>query len=82
MIMYSVDPNQLIQMIKNGANPQQLMLNVLENQMRGTPTGDNLINMIKQGRTSEIEQFARNFSKQNGKDFDTEFNNFKRMLGI
>lgn len=80
--MYSVDPNQLIQMIKNGANPQQLMLNVLENQMRGTPTGDNLINMIKQGRTSEIEQFARNFSKQNGKDFDTEFNNFKRMLGI
>lgn len=80
--MYSVDPNQLIQMIKNGANPQQLMLNVLENQMRGTPTGDNLINMIKQGRTSEIEQFARNFSKQNGKDFDTEFNNFKKMLGI
>lgn len=80
--MYSVDPNQLIQMIKNGANPQQLMLNVLENQMRGTPTGDNLINMIRQGRTSEIEQFARNFSKQNGKDFDTEFNNFKRMLGI
>ena len=80
--MYSVDPNQLIQMIKNGANPQQLMLNVLENQMRGTSTGDNLINMIKQGRTSEIEQFARNFSKQNGKDFDTEFNNFKRMLGI
>lgn len=82
MIMYSVDPNQLIQMIKNGANPQQLMLNVLENQMRGTPTGDNLINMIRQGRTSEIEQFARNFSKQNGKDFDTEFNNFKKMLGI
>ena len=80
--MYQVNPNDLIRMIKNGANPQQLMLNILEEQMRGTPIGDNLINMIKEGRTSEIEQFARNFSKQNGKDFDKEFENFKKMLGI
>ena len=28
--MYNVDPNQLVKMIKNGANPQQLMLNILE----------------------------------------------------
>lgn len=80
--MYNVDPNQLVRMIKNGANPQQLMLNILETQMKGTPIGDNLINMIKEGRTADIEQFARNFSKQNGKDFDKEFKEFKKMLGI
>jgi hypothetical protein len=27
---YQVDPNQLIQMIKQGQNPQQLMIYVLE----------------------------------------------------
>lgn len=80
--MYNVDPNQLVKMIKNGANPQQLMLNILETQMKGTPIGDNLIIMVKEGRTADIEQFARNFSKQNGKDFDKEFKEFKKMLGI
>ena len=50
--------------------------------MKGTPIGDNLINMVKEGRTADIEQFARNFSKQNGKDFDKEFKEFKKMLGI
>jgi hypothetical protein len=28
--MYNVDPNRLIQMIRQGQNPQQLMLSVLE----------------------------------------------------
>jgi hypothetical protein len=27
---YQVDPTQLVQMIKNGQNPQQLMLYILE----------------------------------------------------
>jgi hypothetical protein len=28
--MYNVDPNRLIQMIRQGQNPQQLMLSILE----------------------------------------------------
>ena len=32
---YNVNPVQLIQMIKGGTNPQQLMINILEQQMRG-----------------------------------------------
>jgi hypothetical protein len=39
------NPMVLIQMIRNGANPQQLMLEVLQSKFKGTPLGDNLINL-------------------------------------
>lgn len=53
-------PIDLISSIKNGANPQQLVMQVLESRMRGTPLGDNLINLAKENNTKEIERFARN----------------------
>jgi hypothetical protein len=31
--MYNVDPMQIIWAIKNGQNPQQLMLNIMKNNM-------------------------------------------------
>ena len=80
--MYQVNPMELIQMIRSGKNPQQLMLSVLEDQMGGTPMGANLLNLAKNGQTREIEQIARNLSQQQGIDFDKEFANFCRMLGI
>ena len=59
-----VNPLQLIQMIKGGQNPQQLMLSIMENQMKGTPMGDNLIQLARENRTAEIEQIARNLYSQ------------------
>ena len=58
--MIQVNPIQLIQMIKNGSNPEQLMMSILENQMGGTPMGANLLELAKQNRTRDIEQIARN----------------------
>lgn len=80
--MYQVNPMELIQMIRSGKNPQQLMLSVLEGQMGGTPMGANLLNLARNGKTKEIEQIARNLSQQQGIDFDKEFAAFCRMLGI
>lgn len=79
--MYPVDPNRLIQMIKQGQNPQQLMLSILEGQA-GTPMGANLLNLARNGQTAEIEKIARNLCKERGVDFDQEFNNFRKMLGV
>ena len=73
---------QLIQMIKSGQNPQQLVMNILEQQMQNTPTGANLLSLAKQNRSADIEQIARNLCQQSGRDFDKEFNAFKQMLGI
>jgi hypothetical protein len=39
--------NQVMAMIKNGYNPETLMINMLETQMKGTPMGDNLINLAR-----------------------------------
>ena len=79
--MYNVDPNRLIQMIKQGQNPQQLMLSILEGQA-GTPMGRNLLNLARNGQTAEIEKIARNLCRESGVDFDQEFMNFRRLLGV
>lgn len=77
-----VYPKELIAMIKSGINPQQLTMNILQNQMSNSPLGQNLLSLAQNGDTSQIEQFARNYVASQGKDFDQEFNSFKRMLGI
>lgn len=72
-----VDYIKLLQAIRNGANPQQLVMSVLEGEMANTPMGKNLLQLVKQNKTSEIEKIARNICAQNGIDFDKEFASFK-----
>ena len=80
--MYPVNPMQLIQMIRQGQNPQQLLMQIMEGNMKGTPIGDNLLQMMKNNDSKGIEQFARNLVAQRGGDFDREFNAFKQSLGF
>lgn len=70
----------VVQQIRQGQNPQQLMLNML--QQTNNPISANLFNLAQQGRTKEIEQVARNIMRQQGKDFDTEFRAFRQTLGL
>lgn len=69
-------------LIKKGYNPEQIMMNVLESQMKGTPMGDNLINLARSGNTKEIERIARNLASQQGKDFDKELAAFRKQYGL
>ena len=78
----SMNPMQIIAMIKNGQNPQQLILSMLENQMGGKPMGNNLLQMARNGQTADIEKFARNLFESRGMDFDKEFNSFKSQMGF
>lgn len=71
-----------LQQIKEGKNPQQLMMSFLENQIKGTPMGDNILALAKNNNSSAIEEIARNISSQRGIDFDKEFIAFKNMLGL
>ena len=79
---YPVNPMFLIQMIKQGQNPQQLLMSILEGQANSNPVSSNLLNLIKENRTADIEKFARNYFNSNGLDFDTEFNAFKKTYGL
>lgn len=81
--MYNVNPMELIMQIRNGQNPQQLIMGILDQQAQSNPIYANLAQMAKEGRTTEIEAFARNLAKERGLDFDKEFNAFRQMfLGV
>ena len=73
---------QIMTMMKNGGNPQQLVMQMLEGQMGNNPVAANLLQLAKAGKTQDIEQIARNLAKEKGIDYDAEFNNFKNTLGL
>ena len=79
---YNVNPMQLVQMIKNGQNPQQLMMSVLQQRSQGNPLYENLYNLANKGKTGDIESIVRTMFKEKGLDFDKEFNSFKKTLGL
>ena len=80
-IMYPVNPMQIIQMIKGGSNPQQLLMSILQGNMGNTPMGQNLMTLVQNGDKQGLEKIARNLCQQKGVNFDQEFNAFKQMLG-
>ena len=68
--------------VRQGYRPEQITLNIVEQKMKGTPMGDNLIKLARQGNSAEIERIARNLAAQQGIDFDKEFEAFKKQLGL
>ena len=80
--MSQLNPMQFIQMMKNGQNPQQLMMNFLEAEMKGTPMGENLLTLAKNNDSTGIEKIVRNIYAQRGLDFDKEFMAFQQLLGL
>lgn len=76
------NPMQLMTMIRQGGNPQQMVMQMLQGQMQSNPMMANLFDLAKQGNGAEIETIARNVCKEKGLDFDKEFANFKQQLGL
>ena len=72
---------QILQMIKSGANPQQLIMQYLQKEMSSTPIGQNLLDMAQKGDSAGIQQVARNIMASKGLDYDKEFNAFKKFIG-
>ena len=74
----NVNPIQLIQMIRNGQNPQQLLMNILQQNGNNNPILQNAMNLAQNGNTAALEMIARNLAQQRGLDFDKEFASFKQ----
>lgn len=77
-----MDILKILAAIKNGQNPQQLIMSVLEGEMSNTPMGQHLLQLAKEQRGDEIEKIARNLCAQRGLDFDKEFMSFKQRIGL
>ena len=65
---------QFVQMMRN--------MNMLEGQANQNPMTKNLLQLAKNNNTKEIENIAKNVMKEQGLNFDEEFNNFKQMFGF
>ena len=71
-----------MEMMKNligkGMSPQQILGNVMKNN--SNPVFNNLIEKAKEGDTKGVETFARNLFKEQGRDFDKEFAEFRKSF--
>ena len=73
-----MNPLNMIKGMMGNMNPKNMAMNMLKNNTN--PIFNNLIDMANKGDTKGVENFARNYMKSQGKDFDQEFNNFKDMF--
>lgn len=73
-----MNPLNMIKGMMGNMNPKNIVMNMLKNNTN--PIFANLIEMANNNDTKGLEQFARNYMKDNGRDYDKEFNEFKSMF--
>ena len=56
----------------------QLMPQLQKNDQQMFQKVNNLIQMAQKGQTKEVEEFAKNLFKEQGRDFDKEFAEFMK----
>lgn len=76
----NVNPMQLLQMIKNGMNPQQLVMSFLQQPQNNNPILQNAVNLAQGGNSSALQMVARNLASQKGVNFDQAFSDFQNNL--
>ena len=74
----NVNPFQLIQLIKGGMNPQQLVMNLLQNN--NNPILQNAVNLAQSGNMTALENLARNLAQQRGLNYDEQLAKLKNSL--
>lgn len=57
-------------------NPIQMLKKLIMNKQINNPILKEVISKAQSGDVKGVEEFARNFFKEQGRDFDKEFNQF------
>ena len=70
------NPMQFMRMLKSIKNPKEAVINMVKSN--NNPMLKNLVEMAEKGDTKGVENFARNILKEQGRDFDSEMNNFMK----
>jgi hypothetical protein len=77
--MANLNPFQLLSMIRSG-NPQIIAQQLFQNNFPSDPSMQNLMQMAQKGDSQGIQRFAQQYFGAQGKDFNTELNNFMRLI--
>lgn len=73
-----MNPLNMIKGMIGKMSPKNIVMNMLKGNTN--PIFANLIEMANKNDVKGLENFARNYMKDQGKDFDKEFNDFKSMF--
>lgn len=73
---------QVIQMMKSGGNPQQMIMNMMKNQAGSNPVMNNALQMMEKGDNAGLEKLARNLCSEKGINADEAFNQIKGQFGM
>ena len=76
--MNNISP-QLIQMLKKGGNPQQMLMGILRNN--SNPMAENIIGLMNQNDSKGIEAIARNLCASRGINPDELLKNIQNQIG-
>jgi hypothetical protein len=68
------NPMQFMNMLKGIKNPKEAVINMVKSN--NNPMVKNLVEMAEKGDNQGVEKFARNIFKEQGRDFDSEMNQF------
>lgn len=77
--MAGINPLQLIGIMKKG-NPQQIAQQLIQQNFSNNPMMVNLYQMGASGNYKGVENFARQYLRQQGKDLDQEMAAFTQFL--
>lgn len=77
-----INPMQVIQMMKSGGNPQQMIMNMMKNQAGSNPVMNNALQMMEKGNNAGLEKLARNLCSEKGINADEAFNQIKGQFGM
>lgn len=69
------NPIQLLKGMLGINSPKDIVLQMIQ-QNSNNPIFNNLIDMANKGDTKGVEDFARNMFKEQGRNYDEEFNTF------
>lgn len=73
-----MNPLNMIKGMMGNMNPKNMVMNMLKGNTN--PIFANLIEMANKNDVKGLENFARNYMKDKGRDYDKEFNDFKSMF--
>ena len=73
---------QIMQMMKNGGNPQQMLMNMMKQQAGSNPIMNNALQMMEKGDNAGLEKLARNLCSEKGINADEAFNQIKGQFGM
>lgn len=75
-----MNPLNMIKGMMGNINPKNMVMNMLKGNTN--PIFANLIEMANKNDVKGLENFARNYMKEQGRNYDEEFNKFINNFGL